>query len=210
MTPASRKPRRLVLAYVAGFLIVLSGWVALDLFGQRTQSLRDFDPREVARLDTAMWRSYYGKQRLLLFFQLTELLRKEYHLPWLRSQWVSYQAAKAAFVFKEGRTRNDYEKALPYLRAFYSAISAIATTHLTLIVPPNLNWSGGLCTVRGSNIHRRIFRDSWPRLQPRFTVCRMIRFLSTGNFEPRPCKFGIVRLRRVEYGTGLERDREPT
>ncbi len=115
MTPASRKPRRLVLACVAGFLIVLSGWVALDVFGQRTHSLRDFDPGEVARLDTAMWRSYYAKQRLLLFFQLTELLRKEYHLPWLRSQWVGYQAAKAAFVFKEGRNRSDYEKALPYL-----------------------------------------------------------------------------------------------
>ena len=60
------------------------------------------------------------------FFQLTELLRKEYHLPWLRSQWVTYQAAKAAFVFKEGHTRNDYEKALPYLRSFYGAISAIS------------------------------------------------------------------------------------
>ena len=84
--------------------MVLSGWSALDLLGSRARSLRDFNPGEVARLDTAMWRSYYAKQRLPLFFQLTELLRKEYHLPWLRSQWVAYQAAKAAFVFKEGRT----------------------------------------------------------------------------------------------------------
>jgi hypothetical protein len=53
-------------------------------------------------------------------------LRKEYHLPWLRSQWVAYQAAKAAFVFKEGRARNDYEKALPHLRVFYGAISAVS------------------------------------------------------------------------------------
>jgi len=124
MTPASRKRRRLVLACVAGFFVVLAGWAALDLFGHSTRSLRDFNPSEVARLDTAMWRSYYAKQRIPLFFQLTELLRKEYHLPWLRSQWVAYQAAKAAFVFKEGRNRNDYEKALPYLRGFYSAISA--------------------------------------------------------------------------------------
>ena len=126
MTSASKKPRRLVLVCAAGFLIVLSGWVALDLFGTRTRNLRDFDPGEVARLDTAMWRSYYAKQRLLLFFQLTELLRKEYRLPWLRSQWVGYQAAKAAFIFKEGCTRNDYEKALPYLLAFYGAIAAIS------------------------------------------------------------------------------------
>jgi hypothetical protein len=66
---------------LAGFLIILSSWAAVDLFGHRTRSLRGFDPGEVARLDTAMWRSYYAKQRLLLFFQLTELLRREYHLP---------------------------------------------------------------------------------------------------------------------------------
>lgn len=98
MTHAPRKPRRFIVVCAAGFLIVLSGWAALDLFGKRTRNLRDFDPAEVARLDTAMWRSYYAEQRVRLFFQLTELLRKEYRLPWLRSQWVGYQAAKAAFV----------------------------------------------------------------------------------------------------------------
>src|SRR4030095_5331217 len=126
MTPASRKRRRLFLFGLAGFLIILSSWAAVDLFSRRTRSLREFDPGEVARLDTAMWRSYYAKQRLLLFFQLTELLRKEYRLPWLRSQWVGYQAAKAAFVFKEGQGRIAYEKALPYLQIFYGAISAVS------------------------------------------------------------------------------------
>ena len=126
MTPASRKRRRLFFLGLACLLVMLSSWAAVDLFSLRARSLRDFNPSEVARLDTAMWRSYYAKQRLPLFFQLTELLRKEYHLPWLRSQWVAYQAAKAAFVFKEGRSRNDYEKALPHLRGFYSAISTIS------------------------------------------------------------------------------------
>ena len=126
MIPASSKRRRLFLSGIAGLLAILSSWAAPDLFSRRAQSLRDFNPSEVARLDTTMWRSYYAKQHLPLYFQLTELLRKEYHLPWLRSQWVAYQAAKAAFVFKEGRSRNDYEKALPHLRDFYSAISAIS------------------------------------------------------------------------------------
>jgi len=126
MIPASSKRRRLFLSGIAGLLAILSSWAAADLFSRRAQSLRDFNPSEVARLDTTMWRSYYAKQHLPLYFQLTELLRKEYHLPWLRSQWVAYQAAKAAFVFKEGRSRNDYEKALPHLRDFYSAISAIS------------------------------------------------------------------------------------
>ena len=126
MIPASRKRRRLFLVCLAGLLVVLSGWAALDLFRRRTRSLRDFNPSEVARLDTEMWRSYYSKQRLQLFHQLTQLLRKEYHLPWWQSQWVAYQAARAAFIFKEGRVRTDYERALPYLRGYYGAIAAIS------------------------------------------------------------------------------------
>ena len=124
MNRASRKHRRLCFLCLAGLLVALSGWIGFDLFGRCTGSLRDFNPSEVARLDTEMWRSYYSKHRLKLFIQLTELLRKEYHLPWWRSQWVAYQAARAAFPFKEGQTRADYEKALPYLRRFYGAISA--------------------------------------------------------------------------------------
>ena len=57
MIPASRKRRRLFFACLAAILVAPSGWVALDLFNRRTQSLRDFNPGEVARLDTAMWRS---------------------------------------------------------------------------------------------------------------------------------------------------------
>src|SRR5262245_7912638 len=81
----------------------LSVWASLDLRGRHTRSIRDFNPNEVTRLDTAMWRSCYAKQRLLLFFELTELPRKEYHLGWLHSRWVAAQAAKGAFVFKEDR-----------------------------------------------------------------------------------------------------------
>lgn len=126
MTRAPKKRRRTFLLCLSGILVALSIWIVVDLFAPRAHSLRDFNSSEVARLDTAMWRSYYAKQRVALYFQLTELLRKEYHLPWWRSQWVGYQAAKAAFVFKEGHTRSDYEKALPYLRNFYAAISAVS------------------------------------------------------------------------------------
>jgi len=126
VNPPSTKSRGVLLGCVVSLSVALIAWVALDLYGHRQENLRDFNPREVARLDTAMWRSYYAKQRVALFFHLTELLRKEYHIPWLRSQGVAYQAAKAAFVFKEGRARNDYEQALPYLRRFYSAISSVS------------------------------------------------------------------------------------
>ena len=88
--------------------------------------MRGFDPNEVARLETAMWRSYYDKQQLRLYNQMTELLRSQYNLPFLRSNTVAYQAARAAFVFKGGHNRQEYEKALPHLVSFYTAIHKVS------------------------------------------------------------------------------------
>lgn len=117
----SRKPRRLRWIILV-ILIAGLGWLGFDLYGPRHHSLRDFDPNEVARLETDMWRSYYAKERLKLFNQLAELMRSQYGMPLATSNAVAYQAAKAAFVFKEGRKREDYEKALPNLVKFYQAI----------------------------------------------------------------------------------------
>jgi hypothetical protein len=106
---------------VAGIL-----WAAIDLYAPRDSKLKQFNSDEVARLETAMWRSYYQKERVKLFNQLTELLRTQYNLPLLRSNLVAYQASKAAFVFKEGRGRTDYEKALPNLVNFYAEIRKVS------------------------------------------------------------------------------------
>lgn len=117
----ARKPRRArwVILIV---LIILLAWLGFDLYGPRHHSLRDFDPNEIARLETDMWRSYYAKERLKLFNQMAELLRTQYGMPLATSNAVAYQAAKAAFVFKEGKKREDYEKALPNLVKFYQAV----------------------------------------------------------------------------------------
>lgn len=40
--------------------VLVGAWVAYDLYSPRTAHLRQFDPDEVARLETAMWRSYYA------------------------------------------------------------------------------------------------------------------------------------------------------
>lgn len=111
------------------FLAVLIGgilWAAYDLYAPRASKLKAFNSEEVARLETAMWRSYYQKERLKLFTQLSELLRTQYNLPLLRSNLVAYQASKAAFVFKDGRSRLDYEKALPNLVNFYEEIREVS------------------------------------------------------------------------------------
>lgn len=123
--------KKILFRIFIGLLIVgvlLAAWIAFDLFATRKVDIRDFDADEVARLDKAMWRSYYSRERLRLYSELTELLEKQYKLNFWRRQFVAYRAAKAAFVFKDGKSRHDYEKALPDLEKFYAEIRDISAT----------------------------------------------------------------------------------
>jgi hypothetical protein len=107
-------------------VILAAGYIAFDLLAPRESKMRNFNPDEVARLETAMWRSYYSKQQVKLYNQMTELLRTQYNLPLVRSNVVAYEAAKAAFVFKDGHNRAEYEKALPNLISFYTSIRKVS------------------------------------------------------------------------------------
>lgn len=123
--------KKIFLRILLGLLIaaVLLGiWIAFDIYTPHKVDIRQFDPDEVARLDTAMWRSYYSRQRLQMYSELTELLEKQYKLRFWRRQLVAYYAAKGAFVFKDGKSRADYEKALPDLEKFYAEIRDVSTT----------------------------------------------------------------------------------
>ncbi len=111
------------------FLIILAlllAYALFDLYGPRSSKMRGFDANEVARLETAMWKSYYSRERFKLYNQMTELLRTQYNLPFIRSNTVAYQASRAAFVFKDGHNREEYEKALPYLVNFYSSVRKVS------------------------------------------------------------------------------------
>jgi len=112
----------LVLAILAALLL----WVGSDLLVPRRADLRRFDPGEIAHLDTVMWRSYYEKRSGDLFLQLAELMRLQFHFPLLRSNHVAAYAAKAAFIFKDGRDRADYDRAVPYLECYFQEIHDIS------------------------------------------------------------------------------------
>jgi hypothetical protein len=88
--------------------------------------IRSFDYREIARMDTRMWQSYYARERVKLFGQLARLLREQYGAPFLRSHLIAYYAARAAFVFKDGHNRPEYEKALPPLTRLYAQINRMS------------------------------------------------------------------------------------
>ena len=101
---------------------LLAVWVLADLLRPVALHLRRFDPHEVARLETGMWRAYYEHRPVALFGILTELLRSQYGLPFWRSVRGAFHAARAARTFQRGTSRSGYELALPDLRSFYAEI----------------------------------------------------------------------------------------
>ena len=107
-------------------LLALLVWIVVDVFIPQKHSLRQFDPAEVARLETDMWRSYYDKKPVLLFWQLAGGLRQQFHAPFWRSFGLAFQAARAAFVFKQGRSQADYQRALPILISYYHSIQELS------------------------------------------------------------------------------------
>lgn len=121
----TRRRWRLVVMFM---LAAMAIWIARDFADSSLHDLRDFDPHEVARTETAMWRDYYEHHQLRLFLELTGLLRHQFHLPFWRSCIGGYQAARAAAVFQRGRSRADYLLALPHLVRYYALIRRASTT----------------------------------------------------------------------------------
>lgn len=117
-------------------------WIVVDVFIPVQHSIRQFDAREVARLETAMWRSYYDKNPVLLFWQLAGGLRQQFHAPFWRSFGLAYRATEAAFLFKKGQSKTDYQRALPTLVTYYEAIQDLTIERFNApkVAAYELNW----------------------------------------------------------------------
>lgn len=105
---------------------LLLAWVVADLSWPVQSDIRSFDYRQIARMDARMWKSYYAREPVKLFGQLARLLREQYGAPFLRSHLIAYYAARAAFLFKDGHNRREYEKALPPLTRLYAQINRMS------------------------------------------------------------------------------------
>ena len=152
--PHQKKPLRWLWR---GTLLALLIWIATDVFVPRQHSLRQFDPAEVARLETVMWRSYYDKKPALLFWQLAGGLRQQFHAPFWRSFGLAFQATRAAFVFKQGRSQADYQRALPILVQYYRSIQELSREPFDVrrVAALELHWW---------IVHRQRDRYSYPDL----------------------------------------------
>ena len=90
----------------------------------RPADLRDFEPAEIARLETAMWRDYYEKRYVALFGHLYQLSRTQFGFAPLDSFRVALAAAKAARAFQPTRSREVTNAALPPLETYYRLLAS--------------------------------------------------------------------------------------
>ncbi len=109
--------------WIGMLLIVLAaaawgGW-------PRRADLRAFEPAEMARLETAMWRDYYEKRYPALFYHLTTLSRTQFGFSPLDSVRIALSAARAANAFQPTRSRAAAAAAMPQLVGYYELLGRI-------------------------------------------------------------------------------------
>jgi hypothetical protein len=117
--------RRTVRPTFALAAVLLGGLVAYAAW-PRHADLRAFEPAEIARLETAMWRDYYEKRYGALFYHLYALSRTQFGFSPLDSLRVAWAAAQAAKAFQPTRSREAANVALPPLVTYYGLLASAA------------------------------------------------------------------------------------
>jgi hypothetical protein len=112
-------------------LALAIGIVGIYACSPRKADLRAFDPAEMARLETAMWRDYYEKHYPRLFYHLYELSRTQFGFSPLNSFRIALSAAHAAKTFQPTRSRAEADAALPELVTYYRCCSQPRRSHST-------------------------------------------------------------------------------
>ena len=82
--------------------------------------MRGFDAREMARLESGMWRSYYEGRWIQLAWQTMDGACGQYRFSWWDGARLSAHAARAALFF---RKQTDDPRCLPELERYYAIIS---------------------------------------------------------------------------------------
>lgn len=94
----------------------------------RSADLRAFDPQRMAEREAAMWRHYYDKQYVRLFWDLYASSRAEYKFSPLDSFRIALAAAHAARLFQPTASREEASVALPPLEVYYGLLGKAAKT----------------------------------------------------------------------------------
>lgn len=110
------KARRALIGTSLAFALVVYALFVATPPGPRT--LRDFDPDRTAELEVDMWKAYYQKRNVRLFWDLVTLTHEQYRYSWARAGHASFHLARAAARF--AGMRSNYETVLPDLESAYT------------------------------------------------------------------------------------------
>src|SRR5690349_10032162 len=91
-----RKKALLGISTVLGIVIIYIGFISTP---SGARDVRVFDPDRTAALEVDMWKAYYDKRNVALFFDLMTLNREMYRCPRATAARISFYFARAAATF---------------------------------------------------------------------------------------------------------------
>jgi hypothetical protein len=99
---------------------------------------KDFDPNELARLETRMWKAYYRRQPARLFILLIRALRAQAQVSWLQALQASLLLTRAAAGF--ARSSGDYERFAPDIARGYRTLGLPDHVDVEAVARHELRW----------------------------------------------------------------------
>ena len=104
----------------------------------RTTWGSDFDPDELARLETRMWKAYYRRQPARLFALLVRALHAQAGVSWPRALGASLLLTRAAAGF--ARSTGDYERFAPDIGRAYRMLGLPDHVDAEAVARHELRW----------------------------------------------------------------------
>jgi hypothetical protein len=99
---------------------------------------KDFDPDELANLETRMWKAYYRHQPARLFLLLIQALRAQAQVSWPRALQASLLLTRAAAGF--ARSSGDYERFAPDIVRTYRTMGLPDHVDVEAVARHELRW----------------------------------------------------------------------
>jgi hypothetical protein len=99
---------------------------------------KDFDPDELARLETRMWKAYYRRQPARLFVLLIQALHVQAQVSWLRALRASLLLTRAAAGF--ARSTGAYERFAADIGRAYRTLELPDHVDVEAVARHELRW----------------------------------------------------------------------
>jgi hypothetical protein len=99
---------------------------------------RDFDPDQLALLETRMWKAYYRRQPARLYGLLLQALHAQARVSWPRALAASILLTRAAAGF--ARSTGDYERYAPDIGRAYRMLGLPDHVDIDAVARHELRW----------------------------------------------------------------------